>query len=306
MNRILASCLALCLLTSCATHRRSNIQANEEFVVELTYPEQRGPNRGAVELGVQALFMGAKYLADNTAKSLATSYKKSISINNYYNTFFGPTEKSYAEIHIKKYARPKEDTKEDELKTYLHQDIETQPLVATRGGTAKAFALKDVIREEKDDLLNFHAVISLISDPKNPSVTRLSFDQLRIFFSKTRIFNDENLNAKVSIAIEGEWRSTDGSPQKAVLIQQDYNFRNLKYGAKNQIREPILSPWYYDIPIPAGISANSEFGVVSIKVQVDEYEGRKSKYINKVPGLLNDNKKTIIQDGASTIEKIFD
>lgn len=302
MKRLIALALFTLILSSCSVHRRANIAADEEFVVELKHPNTRG---GAVELGLEALFMGAKYLADNTAKSLSTSYKKSISINNYYNTYFGGVQKTYETIHIKKYARPSEDEKESELKNYLQKDIETQPVAATRGNSAATLALKDVIRDEKDDLLNFHAVISFISDPENPGVTRLSFDQLRIFFSKTRIYTDENLNAKVSVLVEGQWRSTDGSPQSGVLIQQDYDFKNLKYGAENQIKESILSPWYYDIPITSEIIDNNEFGLVRVTVQVDEYEGRKSKYINKLPGLLDDNKKSIVQDGASVIEKVF-
>ena len=302
MKTIFLGCGMVALLfCSCATHRRANIQVDEEFVVELARPQ----SRGAVELGLEAIFMGAKYLADNTAKSLATSYKKSISIPDYYNTYLGEVEKSYAEIHIKKYAKPTEDKKEEELKTLLEHDIENQPKLNTRGAASRAFTLKDVVREDKDDLLNFHAVISLISDPENPGVTRLSFDQLCVFFSKTRIFTDENLNAKVSVKIEGQWRSTDGSPQNAVLIQQEYDFKNLKYGSENQIKEPILSPWYYDIPITSEIVDNKEFGLLRVTVQLDEYEGRKSKYINKLPGLLNDNRKSIVHDGASVIEKIM-
>lgn len=164
--------------------------------------------------------------------------------------------------------------------------------------------LSDVIRNEKEDLLNFHAVIELISDPENPGVTRLSFNELRILFSKTRVYTDENLNAKVSIAIEGQWRGTDGSPIKKTLIEQAYEFRNLKYGYDNQIKEPILSPWYYDIPIISEIENNGKFGVLNVTIQFDEFEGGKSKYINKLPGILIDNKSKIIKDGASVIEKI--
>lgn len=298
---ILLGAIAL-FLSSCSTHQRANIRADEEFVVELSRPQTRG---GAVSMGLEALFLGANYLAEKTSQSLTSSYKKSISINNYYNTYFGGVQKTYEVIHIKKYANPAEEDKENELKNYLQRDIETQPVVVTRGGSEAALALEDVIRDDKDDLLNFHATISLISDPENPGVTRLSFDQLRIFFSKTRIYTDENLNARVSVLIEGQWRSTDGSPQSGVLIHQEYDFKNLKYGAENQIPEPILSPWYYDIPITSEIEGNSEFGLVRVTVQVDEYEGRRSKYINKLPGLLNENKKSIVQDGASLIEKIM-
>jgi hypothetical protein len=127
---------------------------------------------------------------------------------------------------------------------------------------------------------------------------------LRVFFSKTKVFTDEDLNAKVSISIDGQWRSQDGSPMKATLIEQEYDFKNLKYGADNQIEEPILSPWYYDIPIYSDIEDVSNYGILKVNVQLEEYEGNKSKYINKLPSILSDNKNAIIKNGASTIQKI--
>src|SRR5690606_25981661 len=189
----------------------------------------------------------------------------------------------------------------DELTVIIRDGI-TQ-LTKTRGGEA-THQMKDVIREKEDDLLNFHAVIGIESDPENPGVSRLSFNELRILFSKTRVYKDENLNAIVSVQIEGQWRNTDGSPEKGILIEQEYDFRNLKYGVKNQIKEPIKSPWYYDIPITSEIENNSEFGVVKVNVQVREYEGGKSKYINKLPDILSDNKDAVVKDGASTLQKI--
>lgn len=93
--------------------------------------------------------------------------------------------------------------------------------------------------------------------------------------------------------------------QQRVLIEQEYDFRNLKYGVENQIKEPIKSPWYYDIPITSEIDQNEKFGVVKVNVQVREYEGSKSKYINKLPDILSENKDAIIKDGASTIEKMM-
>lgn len=287
------------LLTSCATHNKANIKANEEFIVELEKPKSRG---GAIDLALQGLFLGASYLAENTSKSLTTSYTKSISINDYYNIDLGEVEKSYQFIHIKKYATPANTEKKNILSNDIKKDFSADN--STRGAAA-TLMLRDVIREEKDDLLNFHAVIELISDPENPGVTRLSFNQLRILFSKTRIFKDENLNAKISISIEGQWRSTDGSPMKQTLIEQEYDFKNLKYGYENQITEPILSPWYYDIPITTEIDENTKYGVLNILITVDEYEGGKSKYINKLPGILKDNKTSIIKDGASTIQKVI-
>ena len=39
---------------------------------------------------------------------------------------------------------------------------------------------------------------------------------------------------------------------------------------------------------------------------VEEYEGKKSKYLNKLPSILSDNKDAIIKNGSSTINKIID
>lgn len=291
--------LLITLFVSCASHKNANIKANEEFIVELEKPKSRG---GAIDLALQGLFLGANYLAENASKSLTNSYTKSISINDYYNTDLGDVEKTYKFIHIKKYATP---NNKEEKSILTNQLKNNYSLDNTTRGVAGTLMLKDIVREEKDDLLNFHAVIELISDPENPGVTRLSFNQLRILFSKTRIFKDENLNAKVSISIEGQWRNTDGTPMKKILIEQEYDFKNLKYGYENQIKEPILSPWYYDIPITTEIEENNKFGVLNILISVDEYEGGKSKYINKLPGILKDNKTSIVKDGASTIQKII-
>lgn len=290
----------LSLILSCSTHKKSNIRANEEFIVELKKPATRG---GAIDLALQGLFLGANYFAEKTSKSLANSYTKSISINDYYNVDNkGNIDKTYKEIHIKKYAKPSDVEKKEELSNAIKTEYQAIPI--TRGTNA-SLMLSDVIRAEKDDLLNFHAIVEFKSDPENPGVTRLSFNELRILFSKTRIYNDENLNAKVSIAIEGQWRSTDGSPMTKMLIEQAYEFRNLKYGYENQIDTPILSPWYYDIPITSEIENNTKYGVLNIKIQVEEFEGGKSKYINKLPGILDDNKSKIVKDGASVIEKMM-
>lgn len=287
-------------LISCSTHKKSNIVANEEFIVELQKPATRG---GAIDLALQGLFLGANYFAEKTSKSLSNSYTKSISINDYYYVNQkGEVEKTYNQIHVKKYSKPSDKEVKGELSNTIKTEYQAIP--KTRGANA-SLALSDVIREEKDDLLNFHAVIELKSDPENPGITRLSFNELRILFSKTRIYSDENLNAKVSIVIEGQWRSTDGSPMSKTLIEQAYEFRNLKYGYENQIDEPILSPWYYDIPITTAIEDNSKYGVLNVTVQVEEFEGGKSKYINKLPGILDDNKSKIVKDGASVIEKMM-
>lgn len=90
-------------------------------------------------------------------------------------------------------------------------------------------------------MLNFQAVINLVSDPENHGITRLRFNELRILFSKTSFFSDENLNTKVSILIECQWHSIDVSPVKRTLIEQAHEFKNLKYGYYNQVKDPILS-----------------------------------------------------------------
>ena len=79
------------LLFSCSTHKKSNITANEEFIVELKKPATRG---GAIDLALQGLFLGANYFAEKTSKSLSNSYTKSVSINDYYNMDNGKLEKN--------------------------------------------------------------------------------------------------------------------------------------------------------------------------------------------------------------------
>src|SRR5690554_488962 len=297
-HKLLIILTILMMVTSCSTHQRSHIKANEEFVVELKKPQTRG---GAIEIGLQGLFLGASYLAEKTTESLTSSYSKSISVNDYYNTDLGEVEKTYNEIHIKKFAKKIDEEEKSDLMVIIRDEITKQP--KTRGGTS-ALTVEDVIREKEDDLLNFHAVIEIESDPENPGVSRLSFNELRVLFSKTRVYQDENLNAVISLQIEGQWRNTDGSPSKGILIEQEYDFKNLKYGVENQIKTPIKSPWYYDIPITSEIDNNQQYDDKKVNVQIREYEGSKSKYINKLPDILSDNKDAIVKDGASTIEKI--
>ncbi|MDH7911262.1 hypothetical protein [Winogradskyella sp. SYSU M77433] len=286
------------LAYSCGVHQKSNIKSNEEFVVNLKRADTRG---GMIETVLQGVFFGASYLAEKTSKSLTNTYSQSLSINNYYNTDLGEVEKTYKEIEIKKYSKPNDVTEKERITTLVKEDFNSMP---KSRGAAQSLKLDDVIRLEEDDLLNFYAKIELISDPENPSITRLSFNELRIFFSKTKVYTDENLNAKISISIEGQWRGDDGTPKSATLIEQEYDFKNLKYGADNLIKQPILSPWYYDIPFTTQIDGNENYGIVKVNVRLDEYEGNKSKYINQLPTMLSDNKDAIISDGASAIEKI--
>jgi len=299
MKKLTALITAFILLTSCATHKRSNIKADEDFVIELKRPATRG---GLVETALQGLFFGASYLAEKSAKSLSSTYSQSLSINDYYNTDLGNIEKTYSEIHIKKYSKPIVNLEKARLSKLVESEISSLP---KSRGSSSSLSINDVFRDaKKDDLLNFHAVIELISHPENPGVTRLSFSELRVFFSKTKVFTDEDLNSQVSISIEGQWRSEDGSPMKATLIEQEYDFQNIKYGIENQITQPILSPWYYDIPIYSDVEDISNYGVLKVNVQLEEYEGNKSKYIKKLPSILSDNKDAIIKNGTSTIQKI--
>ena len=263
--------IILLFLSSCGVHNRSNIQAEEEFIVEMKRADTRG---GLIETVLQGVFFGATYLADKSSKSLVNTYSQSLSINNYYNTDLGKVEKTYKEIHLKKFSKPKDAIKNEEIKGIVSNEFEMLP--KSRGNTG-ALDIKDVIRTEEDDMLNFYAVIELISDPQNPGVTRLSFNELRVFFSKTKVFTDENLNAKISLSIEGQWRGEDGTPKSAVLIEQEYDFKDLKYGADNQIKTPILSPWYYDIPITTQLNDNDNYGVVKVNVRLEEYEGNEKQ-----------------------------
>ncbi len=290
------------LFSSCASHKRSNIQSNENFVVELTKQKSRG---GLVDTALEGLFMGAKYLVDRSSKKLINTYTNSISVNDYYNNYSGRIQKTYTGIQLKKYANPIENEQKAEMKSIITREIKVEP--KSRGQkTTSTLALEDVFPEENEDLLNFHAVIDFESDKDNPGVTRLSFSELRVFFSKTKVFSDENLNARVLISIEGQWRSTDGEPKTATLIEQEYDFKNIKYGYKNQIDEPILTKWFYDIPILSELEENESYGVIKVNVQFEEYEGNKSKYLNKLPSILSDNKDAIIKNGSSTINKIVD
>ena len=301
MNKIILLLFFIIVISSCGVHQRSAIKAEEEFVVELARPSSRG---GLVEVALQGLFFGADYLAEKTAKSLTSSYSQSLSVNDYYNTDLGDIEKTYSEIRIKKYAAPRESQEEQRLKTIIQNDLQEMP--KSRGNTA-AMTMNDVIRlkDDHEDLLNFEAVIEIQSDPENPGVSRLSFNELRILFSRTKVYEDENLNARLSVSIEGHWRSKDNTPMQAILIEQEYDLKNLKYGTENQIINPILSPWYYDIPYLAEDAEMGKYGVVQVNVQLQEYEGGKSKYINQLPSILSDNKNAIIKNGSSTIQKII-
>jgi hypothetical protein len=304
MNQLIYVCGLVVLLSSCASHQRSNIKSKEKFVVVLAKQKSRG---GLVDAAIQGLFFGTKYLVDESTKKLASNYKNSISVNDYYNNFSGSIQKTYSGILLKKYANPTETEQKEAIKTIITREIKSEPKSRGAKSNTSSLSLLDVIPAEEDkDLLNFNAVIGFESDKDNPSVTRLSFNELNVFFSKTKVFSDENLNVKVLISIEGQWRSTDGSPQTATLIEQEYIFKNIKYGYKNQIDKPILTKWYYDIPILPELEENASYGVVKVNVQVEEYEGNKSKYINKLPSILSDNKNTIIENGATTIHKMID
>lgn len=296
--------ISLSFLTSCGVHQRSYVQGEEELVVVMKKPASRG---GMVEVALQGLFIGADYLAERTAKSLTTSYSQSLSINDYYTLSNDEVVKTYEEIHIKKYEAVEDTAIEQQLIKNIEEDINSLP--KSRGGAA-SYSMKNVMRvksieDEKEELLNFEARISIESDPENPGVSRLSFNELRILFSRTKVYKDEDLNAKLSVSIEGHWRSKDNAPMHAILIEQEYTLRDLKYGVENQLEHPIVSPWYYDIPHLAENEDIEHYGVVQINVQLREYEGGKSQYINKLPSILSDNKDSVIKQGGATIQKVL-
>jgi hypothetical protein len=299
MNKYSFLIILLIFTFSCATHQRSSIKADEEFVIELKKASTRG---GLIETALQGLFFGVNYLAEKSAKSLTSSYSQSISINDYYNTDLGEVEKTYQAIHIKKYSKPINKEEKLRVKKIVMDEFKNN---STSRGDQNTLNIKDIIRDKQNDLLNFHAVVEFISDPENPGITKLSFNELRVFFSKTKVFVDEDLNAKVSLLIEGQWRDSDGTPFKKILIEQEYDFKSIKYGYENQIINPIVSPWYYDIPIFSDIDGAEKYGLINITIQLEEYEGNKSKYINKLPNILSENKKVIINQGASSFEKIL-
>ena len=180
--KIIVALLLMTILISCKVHQRSNIQSSEEFLVELKKPQTRG---SLVESAIEGIFFGAQFLAEKTSKSLSNTYSQTISINDYYNTDLGDVEKSYESIHIKKYSKPGNSDK-TKITAIVRDEFDKMP--KSRGQTG-ALSLNDVIRTEEDDLLNFHAVIELISDPENPGITRLSFNELRILFSKTKVYH---------------------------------------------------------------------------------------------------------------------
>ncbi|WP_156340064.1 hypothetical protein [Nonlabens sp. YIK11] len=302
-NRYIFLIVLSCWLTSCSVHKRSYIQGNEEFVVEMKKSDSRG---GLIEAALQGLFLGADYLAEKTAKSLTSSYSQALSINDYYyyNSATGVVSKNYSEIHIKKYEAPLNEEKKAEIVNTIKKELDAQP--RSRGAAATFTFEDDVLRvtEDKEDLLNFEAVIEILTDLENPGVSRLSFNELRILFSRTKIYEDENLNAKLSVSITGQWRNKDNTPMEAVLVEQEYDLRNLKYGPENQITTPILSSWYVDIPYIAEDEFRN-YGIVKVNVQLQEYEGGKSKYINQLPSILSDNKDAVIKNGAATIQKVL-
>lgn len=292
-------------LISCGTHKRSFVQGNEEFIIEVVKPTR---GSGMIDIALQGLFLGADYLAEKTSKSLSTSYSQSLSINDYYMNNGEEISKSYQEIVIKKYAAIAESNKEKELVSEIKKEINALP--KSRSNT-KHFSMDNVIRnsssstQKKEELLNFEAKIAIETDPENPGISRLNFNELRVLFSRTKVYEDENLNAKLSISIEGQWRNKDNTPMKATLIEQEYDLRELKYGVENQIKKPIISPWYYDIPYNAENEDFYNYGVVQINVQLVEYEGGKSKYINQLPSILSDNKDAVIKQGDATIQKLL-
>lgn len=291
------------VFSGCAVKERSNIKAVETFVVE--FDHSSAPSRGLLtDLVMQGLVKGGDMLAEKSAQTLASSYSSPISVNNYYNTFNGELEKNYNRIVIKKYAIPEEASKKSELEVIIRDEVTKFELPQTRGATS-FFSINDIIREEENDLMNFFAIIEIESAEHNPMASRLVLKDLRVIFSKTKVFQGDFINAILSVVIKGKVLDRDGLPRDITLIEQEYEFKNLQYSTGNQIKNPIKSPWYYDLPIKNTPADADEFGLVDITVQLREYESGKGKYVEKLPDILSENKNAIIQTGSETMNKII-
>ena len=304
MKNLFSKALILIFLTSlisCKVHERSFVKGNESFNIEMKRAQARG---GLAEIALEGLFLGADYLAERTAKTLTTSYSQTLSINDYYTSSGEDVFKTYDEIYIKKFENIAQPEKKAVIENAIKADFAAQPVSR---GSAAAFDMDYITAnvEDQEQLLNFEARIRLESDPENPGVSRLVFHDLRILFSRTKVYQDENLNMKLGVSIEGSWRDANKNPVDKILIEQEYELRDLHYGVENQIEEPIISPWYYDIPYLPESDAFAHHGVVKINVQLHEYEGGKSKYINQLPSILSDNKDAVIKQGSATIQKVI-
>lgn len=283
-------------IISCAVHPRSNIKADENFVLELKKHNSRG---GMIETALDGILYGVNYLLKKETNSLNNIYSQSISINNYYNSNLGYIDKSYGKILLKKFSKPLNLLEQKRITSLLKDELSS----LDKSNVKNNLFLKDDVKVFfKEDILNFYAEIELMSHPNNPGISRLCFKDLRVLFSKTKVYSDENLNVQVLVSIEGQWRNADGSPNKTTLVEHEYNFYDLKYGVENQIEKPVFSDWYYDIPIYPDLEDNTSYGVLKINIQMNEYEGNRSKYINKLPNILNENKDAIIKSGASFIK----
>lgn len=283
----------LFFFSSCAIHENSNIKASEILVVEVKKPETRG---GLIDIAIQGLYYGVNYLAQNATKSLTSNYSQSISINDYYNNDLGYIQKTYNEIQIKKYAKVIDSETKKRIGKYLENGLE--------GDSSSNFLPKGEILNG-DKLLNFYVALEIISDEENPGISKIKFKDLRVLFSKTKVYSDENLNMKLNLIIEGQWRGLDGSPTKKRIFEYEYVLENLKYGFDNQIKDPIISEWYYDIPISSDMADPSKFGLIDIKVELVEYEGGRAKYINKLPSILEENKSSIIHNSSEVLKDII-
>lgn len=263
------------------------------MVVEVKKPETRG---GLIDIAIQGLYYGVNYLAQNATKSLTSNYSQSISINDYYNNDLGYIQKTYNEIQIKKYAKVIDSETKKRIGKYLENGLE--------GDSSSNFLPKGEILNG-DKLLNFYVALEIISDEENPGISKIKFKDLRVLFSKTKVYSDENLNMKLNLIIEGQWRGLDGSPTKKRIFEYEYVLENLKYGFDNQIKDPIISEWYYDIPISSDMADPSKFGLIDIKVELVEYEGGRAKYINKLPSILEENKSSIIHNSSEVLKDII-
>lgn len=295
--------LLLFFVTSCSVNRRSNIAANETFIINPVDTAAIQGSRGLLSANVlDALFMGINYLSEKSAKSFTNTYTHTISLKDYYKKGTdGKIQKTYNEILVQKFGRPFKTEEQKRLVDTIRQDMKHLSGSGARGATSTNAndIVRNTIVQSPDNLLNFHAAISLESDENDATITRLKLRDLRVFFSKTKVLQNDHLNALISVAIEGVTRSKDGSSRKVTIVEQEFDFRNIRYGSENQVLAPLYSPWYYDLPVPLDIDDSGSGGLITFKIQMTEYESGKSKYIKKIPGILSDNKNMIIKTGGS-------
>lgn len=300
------------LFSSCSVHRNANIKGSETFIVEVKSEETRGMGEILTEVAkvaIQGLYLGGKYLAEQSSKSMINEYAQALSINDYYSYALVDRyertykiEKTYSNIVIQKYNDPKDSVKRAYFRNVIEEyEPELVGVEASRGAEEVNSSLfntaLNVTKQDKEaKLLSFFSNIAIESDPGNVGVSRLVLKELEVIFSKTKVFKDENLNVTINVELKGEWRDEGGILHKETLIDKKFNLKNLKYGMNNQIQKPLYSSWFYDLPPISSETAREEkmpFGIVYLTVKVIEYEGKKSKYVTQLNKVLEQNEKQI-------------